>query len=123
MKRDMDLVRAILLNLEQKQVGDESEMLDADDFPSFSADTVYGHFSLLLDAGFVDGKAGGSGLMLCRQITWQGHEFLDATRDAKVWEKTKDAANAVGGWTAGLLKDLATAILKSAIKDTLKLDM
>jgi Hypothetical protein (DUF2513) len=123
MKRDMDLVRALLLNIEDKHKGDEPIIIDDEDFPGVAADTVIGHFSILLDGGFVGGKVDGPGLMLCRGITWEGHEFLDATRTSAVWTQTKQTATAVGGWTVGILKDVAVAIVKKNLKDQFGLEI
>jgi hypothetical protein len=58
-----------------------------------------------------------------RRLTWEGHEFLDAVRDPEIWRKTKAGAATTGGFTLGLLKDLATAYAKHVAKERLGLDM
>jgi hypothetical protein len=49
------------------------------------------------------------------QLTWEGHEFLDAARDEGNWEKAKDVAAKAGGWTLSVLKDILVKIITGAI--------
>jgi hypothetical protein len=49
-------------------------------------------------------------------VTWQGHEFIDATRSPDVWEKTKTTAQKVGSWTTPLLIDIAKTVIKAELK-------
>jgi hypothetical protein len=38
------------------------------------------------------------------RLTWEGHEFLDATRDSKVWKLAKEKVLKPGAsWTFSLL--------------------
>jgi Hypothetical protein (DUF2513) len=50
-------------------------------------------------------------------LTWAGHDFLDSIRDPKIWEKTKKGAEAAGGFTVDLLKDLAKGLVKKQIEE------
>jgi hypothetical protein len=49
-------------------------------------------------------------------LSWAGCEYLDSVRDPEVWHKTKETANAVGGFTLDLLKKLAEGLIKMQIK-------
>ena len=51
MKRDMDLIREILLNIE----GSESRFADVD-LPDYPVDVVNNHIELLTSAGIVNGE-------------------------------------------------------------------
>jgi hypothetical protein len=51
------------------------------------------------------------------RLSWYGHDFLDSIRDPKIWERTKRGAEAAGGFTVDLLKDLATGFIRKQIEE------
>ena len=91
MKRDMDLIREILLAIEAHPESDADELNLS--FPDYSEDEVSYHCRLLLDAGFIDGKSigedGEPDEWMIKGLTWSGHEFLEASRDDSRWNKAK----------------------------------
>lgn len=100
MKRDMDLARNILLRMEE----------DAESFDGLSdnPETVSEHLWLLRDAGLIEATpqmADGKILsMSAERITWDGHDFLDASRESAVWELAKEHVIGPGlCWTFALL--------------------
>ena len=117
MKRDMDLVRLLLLAIEEVHDGTGQQVK----IPSFDRPEaeVTEHLFLLLDAGFIDGvdtsHMGGRELIV-RRMTFAGYDFLDSIRDEEIWKKTKVGAGAAGGFTVELLKDLAKGLIKQQIK-------
>lgn len=84
MKRDMDIIRRIMLEIE-----------DTDEpFLSYTGEDAK-HVALLLDAGFVDAhllKAHGIGIAraVVERLTWKGFEFLAVMRDDSIWKKAKE---------------------------------
>jgi hypothetical protein len=120
MKRNLDIVRSILLKLEELKHGPSYYLQPPYEgqFGDFSDEDVAYHLSLLLREDYVDGPrsqpAGGIGFTA---LTWKGHDFLDATRDNDVWAKTKAGASSVKGWTVDLLLDLAKGFLKKQVED------
>ncbi|MFW6116252.1 MAG: DUF2513 domain-containing protein [bacterium] len=87
MKRDMGLIRQILLRIE----ADRDRPLD---IPEVDRRIVEGHFELLVEAGLVNAKiahtgAGSLAIMGTPRLSWDGHEFLDAARNDRIWEKAK----------------------------------
>jgi hypothetical protein len=50
-------------------------------------------------------------------LTPAGHDFLDSVRDPKIWERTKRGAEAAGGFTIELMKDLATGFVRKQIEE------
>ena len=92
MKRDMDLVRKILLAIEKSESGNiKFDRLDDD------LDRVYRHVALMKEFGLVDAIIIPSGdgpverILACKVkgLTWEGHDFLEKARDESRWEKAK----------------------------------
>ena len=128
MRRDLDLVRALLLKLEAVDIAPgEMDMVDPDDevvaVEGYEADQIAHHLVWLLEAGLVVGEDPFTGSIGFRRVSCQGADFLDTVRDPEVWKRTKDGASKMGGWTFGLLKDLGTAYLKHVAKERLGLEL
>ncbi len=98
MKRNMDLVRSILLDAEENGI-DETDFY-MPEIPGYSEDQISYHNGLLYDAGLISAyrtadKTNGA-VYYVRRLTWQGHEFLDAARNESVWNKAKEVAKKKG---------------------------
>jgi DNA-binding transcriptional ArsR family regulator len=119
MKRDMDLIRELLLKLEDGHLDGNLYSVKPDGLgiEGRSYDELSYHLMQLIDAGLLDGERELSGQFVVRNITWKGHEFLDSIRDPKIWAKTKEGAFAAGGFTLDLLSDLAKGFLKKQIEE------
>jgi hypothetical protein len=122
MKRDMDLIRELLLKLEfwPMERGDVVSIIPEDKgFSSLgrSAHEIEYHLNLLLEGGLIDSPTQSNVGIYFRGITWQGHDFLDSVRDPRIWAKTKEGAFAAGGFTLDLLSDLAKGFVKKQIED------
>lgn len=105
MKRNMDLIREMLLWME----GEDDRLFIYNEFPVFNndAESTIGHIALLKSAGFLDEP--NKGVLL---VTWEGHEFIEKVRDPEVWGKTKDGAAKIGSWSIKLLGEIASGLLK-----------
>jgi hypothetical protein len=118
MKRDMDLAREILLEVERHD-GDPWDLPTSFTMAGDAARLAY-HAMLLHQAGFIHAVDYSGGETLDWRpvyLTWDGHEFLDTIRDKAIWEKTKQGAAAAGGFSVDLLKDLARGFLKKQVED------
>lgn len=121
MKRDMDLLRLLLLTLEELDQDGQSiyHFTDVDfSIDGYSWEQVVYHFDLAVESGLVD--QGGSGVMngiLFRRLTWSGHDFVDAVRDDEIWKRTRQGAAAAGGFSLELLKDLAKGFIRKKISE------
>ena len=115
MKRDMDLIRNILLDLEDG--GNRAwEGLDRND--EATQEKIGYHSYLLFDAGLIGGaNVSHLGCHLPQYsptyLTWSGHEFLDAARNETNWKKAKETFGRVGGFVLPvLLKVLVDQMMK-----------
>lgn len=121
MRRDMDLLRLLLLKLET--ISDEAHsvfVFDDDELAieGYTEDQVAYHLELAVEAGLID--QGGNGVMngfTFRRLTWDGHDFTDAIRDDDIWCKTRQGASAAGGFSLELLRDLAKGFIRKKIAD------
>jgi hypothetical protein len=98
MKRDMDLVRQILLALESEPDGSTGSELTID---GYSDAQVGYHVLIMMEAGLLVGAettSFGSGPeAIASRLTWEGHEFLDAAREPSRWEQAKKLLGKAGG--------------------------
>jgi hypothetical protein len=120
MKRDMDLVRTILLKVE----GDPK--FDGSLHPANGAELgIEGHCeraiayncAQLVEAGFLTGntKHATQGMVIVGKLTWEGHEFLDAVRDPDIWRKTKERAKGLASVGLGFLWEIAKGEVKTKL--------
>jgi Hypothetical protein (DUF2513) len=92
MKRDMELVRTILKEIEDKlEPGSHSANLAID---GYDAATVAAHIELLIEADLIKGRVarhiGGISATVVERLTWTGHDFVDVARD-QIWKKAKES--------------------------------
>ncbi len=127
MRRDMDLIRTLMLRLEaiEPEPNRLSEIDPSTFAEGYTAEQVRYHYRLLHEAGLIDP---GSRLLdedelTFNRLTWPGHDFVDSVRDPGVWRKTKEGASKVGGWTIGLLADVAKAILKQKLREATGIEL
>jgi len=121
MKRDMDLVRKILLHVEEH-----------DDFQftieGYGEQEVAYHVRLLVEAELLHGVArtcldGKIVLQDCGYtcLSWAGHEFLEASRDEGMWAKAKQATSSTGGMVLDVLKSVLIGLATEAAKKAARL--
>lgn len=121
MRRDDDLIRQLMLDLETAREG----VGDAHLVPGYTRDQVAYHLALILASGLAEGpptkySLGGDvsvpSLVYAFRLTPAGHDFIDTLRDATIWKKVKESSVKVGGsLTLELLKQLGTAIMKAQL--------
>ena len=120
MKRDWDVVRELLVKIEE--CSNPSEALSLSSFSSERSAEISYHAELLLEAGLVDGQilktiSRGPHDFFLHRLTWNGHEFLDSIRSESVWEKTKKVFASKGiEMTVDLVKSVATEVANVALK-------
>jgi len=115
MKRDMDLIRQIVM-----AVRDNPGPHLITSIEGVESEVYVEHARLLDEAGLVEATIiddihGVSGLATINRLTWSGHDFADAIESDTVWEKAKGTAKQAGGWTFGILLDIAKLEIKRRI--------
>ena len=88
MKRDLDLVRKMLLSIEQPGDGGEISWAELER-EGYELSAVNYHLELLNDAGLIKADELVPGQWWPERMTWAGHEFLDAARDERLWEESR----------------------------------
>lgn len=120
MKRDMGLIRLLLLELEELDLdGQSTYHYRSHDFQidGYTWAQVNYHYDLAEEAGLVfAGQNSVSNGFLFRRLTWGGHDFVDAVRDEDIWNKTKEGALAAGGFSFDLVKDLAKGFIRKKVE-------
>lgn len=117
MRRDMDLVRHILMEVEAAPGVVALEELACDEW---DFNLVAYHVEMLAAHGLVDAKvthfaSGPRGTV--RALTWDGHDYLDAIRDVRVWSATKKRIKeTVGSVTIDVIKQVASLVALEMIK-------
>ena len=114
MKRDWDLVRTILLRVEAQP--NTQSLLRPNELEGFDAENVSYHIKLLIDAGLIEGliskTLNAPIYAMARELTWQGHEFLDSIRNPGLWNAIKiKAREKAVDLTIDTIKALAKALL------------
>jgi Hypothetical protein (DUF2513) len=96
-KRNLDLVRRILLNLEDGGAGASPSGFSAFVEEGFEPQEIHYHVRLLHDAGLLEADEIVPGQWWPERMTWSGHEFLDAARNEELWQETKRAVETRAG--------------------------
>jgi len=91
MKRDMDLIRAILLTIEES----EHDYAPKIEIPGYTQEQIGYHAILLKEAGLIEATevstmGSQSPEAIIERLTWSGHKFMDAARDKTMWNQAKD---------------------------------
>ena len=96
MKRDMELVRRILLEVEARPEFPGGRLrLDG-----YDGKVISNHVELLYEKGYIDAHKTNDEdgwAWMPKRLKWEGHDLLDAFRDESIWKKTKQSLLAVGG--------------------------
>ncbi len=121
MKRDMDLMRQILLRIEARS-DVPPKTLTLRDFFDIKEDAyiISLHIDLLCDAGLIEVMdktitCDGFKDFVIVRLTLAGYEYLDAIRNVKIWDKVKQSINFVGGATLDVIKQLAVKELSKEL--------
>ena len=116
MRRDMDLVRDVLI-----QLADSAGPLDASAFvdETHPRELVAYHFQIMDEGGLIVASILASASLpytvaQALRLTWAGNEFLDSVRSPEVWRRAKlTVAKATGAASLAVLQGIAEKIGES----------
>jgi hypothetical protein len=116
MKRDMDLIRKILTDLEECPYDGSFHDIHV---PGHSDDEISYHVLLMHEAELIEGIDLSTFDGTCwrpKRLTYAGHEFLDAARSDTIWAKAKDnVIKTTGTLTLEALKAMLGFLMKQAV--------
>ena len=119
MKRDMDLVRLILLEIEDKY---RSTAIYDLSIEGYNAETVAYHCKILFEAGllsdykarYADNEIYSFGV---GSLTWDGNDFLEKIRDDSQWNKVKETITQSGlPMIIETIKSVANVIISATVE-------
>lgn len=115
----MDLVREILLAIEECDHGTFNGALEV---KGYSAEEIGYHVYLMDEAGLLDAMDSTCDQSLSPEaipnnLTWKGHEFLENSRDAGIWEQSKTIVAKAGGASLSIWSE----VLKQTVLQNLGL--
>ena len=118
MKRDMGLIREILLRIEETEEPSGSQEFRMEGFSKQETDY---NLNLLITGGLVEGQVarafGNNCSIFVDGLTWYGHDFLDAIRDDSIWKKVKEKASDAGQDLRKLPLEVVKTLAVSALKE------
>jgi hypothetical protein len=124
MKRDLDLIREILLRIEADPKFDgspnpvDASVLGITERPNME---VMYQLAQLIEGGLLAGKILAAGTtppvaVVVFKLTWQGHDYLDSVRDSDIWQKTKTRIGVVASVGFGVVLEVAKAEIMKKLK-------
>lgn len=117
MKRDMDLLREILFFAEENGKPVIGAQISHSQLKHCENDDILlGHINILVDQYYMKKPPHTMASYAVGDLTPAAYDFLDSVRDPEIWRQTKNAASKAGGWTIGLLGELAKGLAKTQIK-------
>jgi DNA-binding HxlR family transcriptional regulator len=119
MKRDMDLIRKVLMTVEEQPLDYGGLELSID---GYDRETIAEHVRMLAKSGYIeatDVSTMDRGTdWRPKRLTWQGHDFLEAARNDTIWSKAKAKITELG---VGFSMEITKATLISIAKEKLNL--
>lgn len=111
----MDLVRKILFEVEKQ--GEQGVYWPRDKtIEGYDDLRVRNHIKLLDQRGLIEIGKTNLASQKIHGLTWEGYDFLDAIREDKIWNKTKQTLAEKGyGLTFDLVKHIATELMKAQL--------
>ncbi len=123
MKRDMELCRKILFEIEKKFISTTLYNLRIE---GYDMDTVAYHCDLLYEASLISDCSIQYGddeiySFAVGSLTWEGHDFLDKISKDTVWNKTKEIIrDNVLPMSLDVIKSVANSVIASAVEGVIK---
>lgn len=119
MKRDIDLMREILMQVEAHPAGEDLSSQGVK-IPGHDPVTISEHVWLLKQAHLIEatfpGDSPSRGVFVIFRLTPEGHDFVAHAHQSELWEKAKGTAARMGvGVTVDVMKKLLIEYAGKAI--------
>lgn len=119
MKLNQDLVRLLLLEIEDKTGPYEPLELSDIFIKDYSYEEILYTTEKLLEAGYIAARLEPTKLH-CDQViyslTWEGHRFLDAVRDSAVWRRTNDIVKKLSSVSLSLILHIGEQVILDMVR-------
>lgn len=118
MRRDFDLIRKIILAIEELPT---SEVPEEFVIEGYSSEQIGYHNFLIIDAGLaegvdVGGYAQSSPNWELTHLTSAGHDFAEVARNETLWRQARGLVKEkAGGVTLEVLKDVLVAVVRGTL--------
>lgn len=118
MQRDINLIREILLWATNQ---DSAGFYQNPTIDGYAENQIGYHVYLMSQAGLVEAadtttndSDGPEAILL--NLTWAGHDFVDAAKDSTVWSKAKSQVLSSGAsFTFDILKDVLAMVARGSL--------
>ena len=91
MKRDLDLIRRILMDIQSMPAGEARQEITY--AGEYDPATIAEHVALLIESDLIKGEMlnifGNTDQFMITGLTWKGHDFIDAAKNEHIWAKAK----------------------------------
>ena len=117
MKRDLNLVREILLHIESGAEYDGTREFyytspEQMGLTGCTPEEFVYNCTLLIEDGYVDGAATVLSQVIVRRLTSSGHDFLDDIRDPSVWKQVRTRLGSLPGVALSIVAEVAKSEIK-----------
>lgn len=123
MKLNHDCIRALLIYLEENLVTKPngipvglklSYALDQEGLSEFTQEDIFYAASKLVESKYITlvNKDAIPRLMIIKEISWIGHDYLDSIRDSKVWFEVKEKTKSFSSVAFEVVKSVAVEVTK-----------
>ena len=118
MKRDLDLIRKIVLAIEDQPTG---YFINEFTIEGYTPEQIGYHSYLIIDSGLAEGRDATSSIdsspnWQLNNLTSAGHDFADAARNETTWNKaTGIIKEKAGGVTLDILKQMLASVNKNTL--------
>lgn len=119
MKLNQDLVRSLLLQIEDKTGPYEPLELSDISIKDYSYEEILYTTERLLEAGYIKARLETTDLHrdhVIYSLTWDGHKFLDTVRDNVVWRRTNDIVKRLSSVSLNLILHIGEQVILDMVR-------
>jgi DNA-binding PadR family transcriptional regulator len=119
LKLNQDLVRLLLLQIEDKTGPYEPLELSDISIKDYSYEEILYTTERLLEAGYIKARLKTTDLhrnQVIYSLTWDGHKFLDTVRDNVVWRRTNDIVKKLSSVSLSLILHIGEQVILDMVR-------